>query len=311
MSEAIRIGLVGCGRLAEDGYVPASSRAQGVEIVAVCDPDATRRGIVGDALGLPPQSRHETARGLIERSSPDAIVIASPAPTHVEAASVAAAAGLPALVEKPPAPDGAGARELLALDPEPRIAFNRRFSLGRALASARIAASPPALVEGLLHYRRRSWNPVGDLGDAWLDLGPHLLDLALLAGAGAGPTGLEVVGARIETSSAEVELAAPGCRVVLSCATDRPHRERLRIAAEDGHTILDERDGGLRGLIPIPGRTHPLVASLADQLESFALLVRGGEPVGPSPATAAEGLAVMELIDAARERAATVGAPAP
>jgi predicted dehydrogenase len=162
-------------------------------------------------------------------------------------------------------------------------------------------------VEGLLHYRRRSWNPVGDLGDAWLDLGPHLIDLALLAGAGAGAAGLEVVEARLDASSAEVELAAPGCRVVLGCATDRPHRERLRVEGEGGKTILDERAGGLRGLIAVPGRPHPLVASLAAQLEAFALLVRGGEPGGPcpSPATAAEGLAGMELIDAARERSGT------
>lgn len=308
MSEVIRIGLVGCGRLAEGGYVPAASRARGVEIVAVCDPDPARRTRVGEALGLAPEFRQETASELIASAHPDAIVIASTAPAHVENARAAAAAGLPSLVEKPPAPDAAGARELLGLDPAPHIAFNRRFSLGRALAAAPRTAAPPTLIEGVLHYRRRSWNPIGDLGDAWLDLGPHLVDLALLAGAGAGSERLRVASARLEARSAEVELVRPGCRVRLSCATDRPHRERLRIEAAGGQTLLDARNGGLRGLVPFPGRPHPLVASLADQLESFALLVRGGEPAGPSPATAADGVAVMELIDAARERAAAGGA---
>lgn len=310
MSAVIRIGLVGCGRLAEGGYVPAASRARGVEIVAVCDPDPARRTLVGEALGLAPALRHETAWKLIASDRPDAIVVASPARTHVENASVAAAAGLPCLVEKPPAADAAGARELLTLDPAPRLAFNRRFSLGRALCSSSSppTAAPPTLIEGVLHYRRRSWNPIGDLGDAWLDLGPHLVDLALLAGAGAGSERLRVASARLEARSAEVELVRPGCRVRLSCATDRPHRERLRIEAAGGQTLLDARNGGLRGLVPVPGRPHPLVASLADQLESFALLVRGGEPAGPSPATAADGVAVMELIDAARERAAAGGA---
>ena len=42
-SHPVRIGLVGCGRLAELGYIPALARVQGAELVAVADPDPIRR----------------------------------------------------------------------------------------------------------------------------------------------------------------------------------------------------------------------------------------------------------------------------
>ena len=39
----VRIGLVGCGRLAELGYIPALARVHGAQLVAVADPDPIRR----------------------------------------------------------------------------------------------------------------------------------------------------------------------------------------------------------------------------------------------------------------------------
>ncbi len=212
MSEAIRIGLVGCGRLAEGGYVPAVVRARGLEIVAVATRIRPGAGSSATPSACRRSARHRDGPGLIAGSGPDAIVIASPAPTHVEAASAAAAAGLPALVEKPPAAGrrrGARAARASTRRPgSPSTAASRS-----AASSPRPGArrAPPALVEGLLHYRRRSWNPIGDLGDAWLDLGPHLLDLARCSPepAPARGAGLEVVDARLEPSSAEVELGAP------------------------------------------------------------------------------------------------------
>lgn len=316
MITPVRVGLVGCGRLAEAGYVPAVAHARGVEIVAVADPDSTRRDLVGAALGIAAAARHEGAVSLLARPrtsaesghSPtsgtsdrgegpvavEAVVVASPVATHVEVAGHVAAAGLPCLVEKPPARDAAGARALAALHPAPLVGFNRRFSLGLGLPAG-LGRDGEVEIEGTLHYRRSSWDPIGELGDAWLDLGPHLVDLAMLAARRP----LAVASATLAERRAVVELEGEGVRARLECATDRPHRERFRVAI-GGRPVLDARAGGLPGLLPRPGRPHPLVASLAAQLEAFAVLVRGGEPAGPSPATAAEGVPVMELIDAAR-----------
>ena len=109
MNEPLRLGLVGCGRLAEAGYAPALAHAPAVEVVAVADPDAGRRVAVGEALSIDPARRHEDVEALLAAEDGgtaarlEAVLIASPVATHVDVASRAVAAGLPALVEKPPA----------------------------------------------------------------------------------------------------------------------------------------------------------------------------------------------------------------
>src|SRR5438876_8646929 len=106
----MRLGLVGCGRLAEIGYALAARRSGAVEIAAVADPDAARRDTVAhDTPG------YGSAAELIAAGGVDALVLATPAATHLADARLAAAAGLPTLVEKPPAPDAPAARALAEL----------------------------------------------------------------------------------------------------------------------------------------------------------------------------------------------------
>jgi predicted dehydrogenase len=54
---------------------------------------------------------------------------------------------------------------------------------------------------------------------------------------------------------------------------------------------------------------HPLVASLAAELDDLARVARDGGPA--ELGTAADGVAVMAVIDAARESAATGGSVVP
>jgi hypothetical protein len=62
-AEPLRLGLVGCGRLAERGYVRAVARAKGVEIVAVADPDRSRRGLIAAKLGASGHGRRHMRTG--------------------------------------------------------------------------------------------------------------------------------------------------------------------------------------------------------------------------------------------------------
>ena len=131
----LRLGLIGCGRLAELGYAPAIARLGEVELVAVADPDRERRDRLADLVaGV---RSYETAAELVGAGGAEALVIASPPVEHVWQAELASRAGLPALVEKPPAPSGAGASRLARLDPAPWVGFNRRFQHGERLAPLR------------------------------------------------------------------------------------------------------------------------------------------------------------------------------
>jgi predicted dehydrogenase len=295
VSEPLRIGLIGCGRIAEHGHAPVIAASPGAVLAGVTDPVGER----ATALARSTEGARvfASAPELVGSGTIDAAIVASPAAVHVEHATVVARAGLPCLVEKPPAPDAEGARALGALDPAPWVAFNRRFRQGRL--AAEVPAEGPLELELELCYRRRSWDPHGGGDDALLDLGPHLADLALWLGG--APARVTQAAATRERAELRIETARGVAQV--RCATDRPHLERAVVGRPGGETVAAMTDGGLwRGLLARAARgPHPLAASLSGQLEAFCAAARGGDP-GPL-ASAADGVRAMELIDRAAELA--------
>jgi myo-inositol 2-dehydrogenase/D-chiro-inositol 1-dehydrogenase len=289
---ALRLGLVGCGRIAERGYVPAAASANGVLLAAVADTEISRCERVA-----PRVRAYASAEELLEAGGVDALVVATTADSHLAVTQRAAAAGLPALVEKPPGVDAAEAAALAGLVPAPSVSFNRRFD--PALARLRRSLPPEGFEVALsITYRRRLWAPYDMRDDALLDLGPHLVDLARWFGG-------EVVRIRTRALSerrADLELELERGRAHVVGATDRSYREIFE-ARVGGRLIGRHTAGGVAAAIRAFRRScrSPLVTSLAAQLEAFAEVVRGGR--SERLATAADGLAAMLVLDAARESA--------
>jgi predicted dehydrogenase len=294
----VRIGLVGAGRLAQVGYLPAAAAARDVVLAAVAEPDPLRRGRLAALAGRLPA--FADAAALLDGADVDALVLATPASVHLDDARRAAARGLPVLVEKPPAPDRAGAVALAALDPAPFVAFNRRFDPAIAALRTATPAGAEVSVVAEIAYRRGGWSPHAVADDALLDLGPHLVDLARWI------TGAEVTGvlrAEVTPERAAFDLELGAARARIRCAMDRPHHERVEVRHRDGTRVARHRVGGpvaavLGRLRPGP---HPLVASLTAELEAFIRTVRG-EP-DPVLGRAADGVAVMTVLDEVRARA--------
>lgn len=309
--EPLRLGLVGCGRLAERGYLPALGQVPGLAVAAVVDPDPDRRAQLAAALGGS-VSAHATTAELLSGAALDGLIVASPVVAHVADATAAAEAGLVALVEKPPAPDAVTAARLVPLDPAPALAFNRRFDPG----AARVRAAVRSTVDGggplglhlRLHYRRPGWGAHTVRDDALLDLGPHLVDWARFI------TGREVVSVACSEATAEravlVLALSGGATARLEAATDRPHEERIDARVE-GRAIAGHRIGGLldglAGRVRRGGRPDALVATLRAELAAFEVLLRTGAP--GSLGRPADGVAVMAVLDAARASVARHGAP--
>jgi predicted dehydrogenase len=301
----LRLGLVGCGRLAELGYLPALAGLPEVELAAVADPDAGRREAIAalaarNGGGSGHAARTYAGAGeLVGAGGVDAIVVASPAGAHAEDAEVAAGAGLPCVVEKPPAPDAAGARALAALEPAPWIGFNRRFDHGRALVDA-IPADGPLELELELRYRRASWQALTVRDDALLDLAPHLVDLALLL---TGAPTAAVRSAEVGPARAALQLETHRGPVAIRCATDRPHAELAIVRRPGGERLAQSRAGGLAAALAgrLRRSEHPLVGSLRRQLAAFATAARGGG--SRLLASAEDGVRTMLVIDDAREAA--------
>jgi predicted dehydrogenase len=293
----VRLGLVGCGRLVEAGYIPALAGRDDVIVSAVADPRPDRLELVARLAGSEPVQLADAA-ALAASGVVDAALVATPAEFHVADAAVLAVAGIPSLVEKPPAPNLRGAEALALLEPAPWIGFNRRFTHGAKLIDA-VPPEGPIELDLELNYRRASWGSVSVGDPVALDLVPHLVDLTLLLSSSpeAG-----VRAATLSHERAEIELETGRGAARIRCASDRPHRERIAVRAR-GRRVGTSADGGMLGLIAsrLPGREHPLVASLRAQVGAFVDAVRGRD--GGLLATAQSGVQTMRVVDAARELA--------
>jgi myo-inositol 2-dehydrogenase / D-chiro-inositol 1-dehydrogenase len=308
--DRLGLGLVGCGRLATVGYVPALAAVRdeaGFRLVAVADPDPVRRAQVADAERV---AAFDDAAALLAGAEVDGVILATPADAHLADAERAAAAGVAVLVEKPPAPDAAGAAALAAVVPPPWVGFNRRFDAGARAVRRAVPREGPMQLRLELRYRRRAWSAHAVRDDALLDLGPHLVDWAgWLTGRP-----VEAVACRELTServTAELVLSG-GARATIRAATDHHHAERVEVRDGTGRLVARHRLGGLAaavlGRLGLGG-PNALVASLAGQLAAFAAAIRGEPPA--DLATAADGHAALIVIDAIRASAADGGRRTP
>jgi predicted dehydrogenase len=110
---SIRIGQAGLG---EWGRNLARNFADLAELACICDPADGKRE---EYAARYPQARWaHSFEEMLEDASLDALVVATPVPTHYELAKLALEAGKHAFVEKPPATTGAEIDELVAIAEE-------------------------------------------------------------------------------------------------------------------------------------------------------------------------------------------------
>jgi predicted dehydrogenase len=304
----MRLGVAGCGRIAERGYIPAALGAEGITIAGLADPDAGRRGKcaelwAGGGAGKAPA--FAGAAELLAAVPIDLLVVAAPAARHVALAEEAARAGVRSLVEKPPAPDLDEAQRLAALDPQPFVAFNRRFLQGHELRGA-VPAEGWLELDLELRFRRGEWAAHEADDEALLDAGLHLIDLACHL-SGAAP--IAVRHARIAPERASLDLELGRGRARIACATDRGHREVAAVRDRSGKLLARSSWGGLRTRVEgLLGRPDPLVLSLRRQLEALGPDLPAYRGPGPTVGTACDGAAAMAVVEAARRSAALGGA---
>lgn len=304
----MRLGVAGCGRIAERGYVPAALAAEGVTIAAFADPATERRQRCGElwAEGSGGEAAlFATAEELLQAVPVDLLVVAAPATHHLSLATAAAGVNVRALVEKPPALDLAEAEQLATLNPQPFLALNRRFLQGEELRGS-IPAEGWLELDLELRFRREDWGAHEADDEALLDAGIHLIDLACHLSEAAP---IAVRRAQVEPERASLELELSRGRARIACATDRSHREVVEVRDRAGKLTASSSWGGVRtrlgGLL---GRPDPLVLSLQRQLEALEPAVPAYRGQPPMIATAADGARAMAVVEAARRSAALDGA---
>jgi predicted dehydrogenase len=111
---ALRLGVIGCGRIAQVAHLPAIAKEPSVQLVAVSDPSAVLATAVAARYGV----RGYTDTAELLREDLDAVLIAVPDRFHESVGAQALQAGKHVLMEKPAALDSAQAMALTKLAAE-------------------------------------------------------------------------------------------------------------------------------------------------------------------------------------------------
>ncbi|WP_415853312.1 Gfo/Idh/MocA family protein [Sinomonas sp. G460-2] len=109
MSQSLRVGIVGCGNIADNHY-QSYSELPGVQVVGVCDVDLARAERFAAERGI--AHAVQSVSELIAVGV-DAISVCTPHPTHEMVVTEAATAGVHILCEKPVAIDLASAERMV------------------------------------------------------------------------------------------------------------------------------------------------------------------------------------------------------
>lgn len=216
MPKPVRVGIVGCGKIAEMDHVPGLKGAKGAKITALLDADPARMQALSKMFDLDAQMF--TDWDAFVDSGIDAAVICTPNFLHVPQTVAALKAGLHVLCEKPMAPNTAAATKAV----EAAKRAGKVLQINQTLRYWPLCQTIAKIVqEGQIgepiHIRSFrcmparpdvAWSP----GASWfvskaahgglvLDIGVHMADLMQWVG---GP--ITEVGAHVDTRTAGIDV---------------------------------------------------------------------------------------------------------
>ena len=315
----IRIGLAGCGRIAERAYLPAIQRLPIVSLEAIIDPLDARRDAF--ARFVPNGRTFASAEACLDTVPLDALVVATPPDSHLPTATLAVRRGVAVLIEKPLAPAMDGVREFEAACGAAAVVvgmgFNRRFwSPVTQLANAVRAPSPTASrVELFQSSDPRKWSAISGSADALGDLAPHQFDLlryvfrrdvVAVAARWVDEYCLEFTAdleGGLDAKARVVSRSGSEVRETVSLGAYRIdlRSDRCQPAAGLSRRGLDTLDAVVRRAT---GRRLSILESFDLQLADFVDCVRDRRA---PRASLADGIAAVHCVEAARRSAALGG----
>jgi myo-inositol 2-dehydrogenase / D-chiro-inositol 1-dehydrogenase len=318
----VRMGLIGCGRI---GRVHADSLAvhPRAEFVRVVDPVEDSARAVGQQFAVPWACDVEAVIG---DSSLDAVVIASPTPTHVELLTRALRAGKAVLCEKPidldiTRVDGCLA-EIGVLADRVMLGFNRRFDPSFRDIHTRVGAGEIGTLEQLTIISRDPAPPplayVTTSGGLFRDMTIHDFDMARfflgdvveVTATGANLISTQIADAGDIDTAVVVLRGASGalCSITNSRRAAFGHDQRLEAFGEHGVLAAANQ---LPTSVRFSGADHTEVAApyhnffldrytpaYRAEMDAFVTGIERGAAFTP---TFADGRAALVLADAAVE----------
>jgi len=190
---AFRVAIIGGGSIADTNHIPAlKACSDQVEIVAVCSRDQTKARALADKHGIP--HAFADADAMHRACQPNLVVICTPNKFHYPYTRQALSWGCHVFCEKPPALTAQEARDMAELATEKGLVLGYNFQLRqtpewqllmRCKAEGRLGAIYHIKANFLRRRGIPGWgyftNREMQGGGALMDLGVHVLDLALMA----------------------------------------------------------------------------------------------------------------------------------
>ena len=134
-----RVGIIGCGQIAARGHQSGYEElADRISVVAVADPAAERRDLLGSHFKVSADGRYADYRDLLARDDLDFVDICLPHHLHHPATLAAAAAGHNILLEKPIAAREDEALEMIDAVEKAGIVFSLIHNYSRQPVPARV-----------------------------------------------------------------------------------------------------------------------------------------------------------------------------
>lgn len=186
----IRVGIIGCGGIAQNAHIPGYQRIENVKVVACCDVVEAVAKSAAEKFSIP---RHYTDYStMLMKEDLDAVSVCTPNALHKEPTIMALEEGVHVLVEKPIAANAKdGAEMVRAARKAGRIlivGFQERFNPhGMVIRKFVERGELGWIYYNRATYLRRRGVPTWGVflnkelqgGGALIDIGVHALDLAM------------------------------------------------------------------------------------------------------------------------------------
>lgn len=322
----VRIGLIGTGRIGQLHAASIAADSQS-ELAWIADPVQESARAVATRFG---GTVTDSPEQLIASGEIDAVVIASPTPTHVDFIEAAVDAGLPVFCEKPIDLDihrvNGLRQKVMAAGVPVALGFNRRFDPSFAAAQARAAAGEIGRLEEVIIISRDPAPPPPEYvrvsGGIFRDMTIHDFDMARfflpeIVEVSAMGTQIFDAGAAehddFDTASIILRTASGAVITIINSRhSAMGYDQRIEVFGERGTLQVANAPSSLIRLSTAEAveATPPYQASLleryadsyAAELNEFVHLVRGQESSSPS---FDDGRAALILADAAQHSAET------
>lgn len=192
MEQTLKIGIIGCGGIANGKHMPSLANTAGVEMVAFCDIVLERAKKAAEQYGAKGARVYENYLELLQKETLDVVHICTPNNSHAEITITSLEAGLHVMCEKPMAKTAKEAREMVAAAKRTgkklSIGYQSRFRsdsqyLKQACDRGDLGEIYLAKARAIRRRAVPTWGVFLDEekqgGGPLIDIGTHALDLTL------------------------------------------------------------------------------------------------------------------------------------